>query len=450
MRVALETLGCRLNEAELETWAQQFRLRGYQLTSDSERADLLVINTCAVTQEAVKKSRQLIRRCRRHNPGAKLVVSGCYSSLHPEVLREIDGIDLLVHNRDKARLVERVHTELAPEAMPMDAREPEAHPLFQRGRNRAFIKVQDGCRYQCSFCIVTVARGAERSKPVAEVIAEINALHQQGINEVILTGVHIGGYGSDLGSSLVELIDQVLVHTDIPRVRLGSLEPWELDDGFLQLFDNPRFMPHLHLPMQSGSDTVLRRMARRCKTGAFRRLLDEAKGRVADLNVTTDIIVGFPGESAAEWQQTLEFVEGCGFSHIHIFPYSVRSGTRAAGLSDQVGAAEKKRRCRQLHLLGEGLKREFMQGFVGREMEVLLEDDRQECGGQVVYSGYTANYLKVVIPAGYCEHQVNRIIPVRLDGYLVTEQRLSGVPVQATVVGSVSDRSDVAVSAALS
>ena len=232
-----------------------------------------MINTCAVTGEAVRKSRKLLRRAQRDNPRARLVVSGCAASLDGEDLGDA-GIDLLVNNVDKDRLVEIASAELALPLMPATAADPAADALFARGRQRAFVKIQDGCRYQCTFCITTRARGEERSRPATEICDEINQLTESGIQEVVLAGVHAGGYGSDIGDSLSGLLARVLTDTDIPRIRLGSVEPWDLPDGFWQLFQNPRLMPHLHLPLQSGADSVLRRMARRCKSGEFARLVE--------------------------------------------------------------------------------------------------------------------------------------------------------------------------------
>ena len=242
MRVALNTLGCRLNEAELESWSNDFQRLGYSISPDPENADIVVVNTCAVTQEAVKKSRQLLRKSHRINPTAKLVVSGCYASLDADAVNDIDGVDLLIPNQDKDKLVQIVDEQLLDAAMPRLATEAGESPLFTRGRNRAFIKVQDGCRYRCTFCIVTLARGDERSKPIEQIITEINALYLQDIKEVVLTGVHIGGYGSDSDTDLCKLIKCILAETDVPRLRLGSVEPWDLDADFVELFSNGKHL----------------------------------------------------------------------------------------------------------------------------------------------------------------------------------------------------------------
>jgi threonylcarbamoyladenosine tRNA methylthiotransferase MtaB len=396
MFVHLKTLGCRLNEAELETWAQAFQKSGHQITREPQAAQLVVINSCAVTQDAARKSRNLIRRIHRDNPQAKLVVSGCYATLNPDEAANLLGVDLVVGNQDKNQLVEKALAELDMDTMPAMSTEPGEISLFTRGRQRAFVKVQDGCRYRCTFCIVTVARGEESSRPVQAVVDEINALHAQGISEVILTGVHLGGYGSDLETNLVALIQAILTQTAIPRLRLGSLEPWEFTDEFFALFQNPRLMPHLHLPLQSGSDSVLRRMARRCKTEEFAQIVGQLRAQVPGFNVTTDIIVGFPGETEQEWQDSLAFIGQVGFGHIHIFTYSKREGTKAAGLPNQISAEIKKQRSQQLHALADTMKQAFALENVGKEFPVLWEAYSEPLDGdkQRVF-GYTPNYLKV-------------------------------------------------------
>ena len=338
MQIHLKTLGCRLNEAELENWAQNFQKHGHQICREPDQADLIILNSCAVTQEAVRKSRQLIRRIHRDNPKAKLVVSGCYATLNESEAAQLLGVDLIISNKDKQRLVEKVLNELNLHAMPQSATEPAEISLFTRGRQRAFVKVQDGCRYRCTFCIVTVARGEEKSRPVDQIIDEINRLHEQGIQEVILTGVHLGGYGSDIQLRLTDLIQSILTETAIPRLRLGSLEPWELPDSFFQLFQNPRLLPHLHLPLQSGADTVLCRMARRCKTAEFRQMVEQARREIPFFNITTDIIVGFPGETEQEWQESLEFIERNRFqsySYIHLLAAARHQGRDIAECSTQ-------------------------------------------------------------------------------------------------------------------
>ena len=394
MRIRLQTLGCRLNEAELETWARDFQADGHRLVGDTEEADLLVFNSCAVTQDAVRKSRNLLRRASRENPKAKVVLSGCYASLNPEEAETL-GVDLIVGNADKHRLVEIAREQLSLDSMPVQSTEPGETSLFRLGRHRAFIKVQDGCRYRCTYCIVTMARGEERSREPADIINEINRLHGEGIQEAVLTGVHLGGYGSDSDSHLAALIGEILNQTQIPRLRLGSLEPWDIPDRFVDLFANPRLMPHLHLPLQSGSDSVLKRMARRCKTAEFASLVERLRNQVPDINITTDLIVGFPGETEGEWAETLAFVRQIGFGHTHVFSFSPRAGTAAATMPAPVHGDIKKARSRALHELAEQQKRDFATRHLGRTLAVLWEGMRRLEDGTAMIFGYTPNYLKV-------------------------------------------------------
>lgn len=389
--INFQALGCRLNEAELESWADEFMQRGHQVTTASDEADLVIFNSCAVTAQADRKSRQQIGRLHRENPDARLVVTGCHASLNPEQVRNTLGVDLVVDNRHKDNLVEQTLRRFADHSDLTGIGEAQ-NALLLRGRHRGFIKVQDGCRYRCTYCIVTLARGEERSRSSADIIAEINRLHEQGIQEIALTGVHVGGYGSDIDSSLYALLNEILELSEIPRIRLASVEPWDLDDHFFDLFDNPRLLPHMHLPLQSGCDSVLRRMARRCKTRDFAALVDHARSRVANFNVTTDLIVGFPGETEQEWQETMKFVESTGFGHMHIFPFSPRAGTKAARLPEQVDAATRKARSGEMHLLAAELKRQELTRHLGSRVEVLWERQLGESG---YWSGYTPHYHKI-------------------------------------------------------
>ncbi len=368
MRVHLKTLGCHLNEAELETWSRDFQAQGHQITQDLSDADLVVVNTRAVTGEAVRKSRKLMHKVHRENPHAKLVVSSCYTSLNPVTDTQIEGVDLVEITNHQSDL----------HSMPAIATIPEENSLLSRGRQRA-------------FCIVTVARGEERSRPIPDVVDEVNRLPTRGIQEVVLAGVHIGGYGSDTGSNLYELVKAILADTDIPLLRPGAVEPWDIPGQFWSLFDNTRFIPHLHLPLQSGADTVLRRMARRCKTDDFEGLVTEVRQQIPDFNLTTDIIVGFPGETEDEWNRPLKFVERISFGHLHIFSYSSRPDTRAAVLPDALPRELIRTRSEQMHQLGNRLKSQTQESYTGRHFPVLTEgadsSDKQR------WSGYTPNFL---------------------------------------------------------
>jgi len=392
LNINFQALGCRLNEAELETWASEFLQRGHQVTTDSGEADIVVFNSCAVTSEADRKSRQRINRLHRNNPAARLVVTGCHASLNPDQVKDYLGVDLVVKNESKNSLVTQTLTEFGVTETGVDLASETS--LFMRGRHRAFIKIQDGCRYRCTYCIVTIARGGERSRSIKDIVDEINRLHLQGVQEIAITGVHVGGYGSDTGSNLYELLSEILDRTEIPRIRLASVEPWDLPDNFFSLFQNSRLMPHMHLPIQSGSDTVLKRMARRCKTEEFSRIVEKARDSVPLFNITTDLIVGFPGETEEEWQQTMDYVEKTGFGHIHIFNYSRREGTKAAGLPGQIDKATRKERSRQMHQVAALLRKQELQKHVGNTYSVLWEQEISQQSG--TWSGYTPQYHKIV------------------------------------------------------
>lgn len=424
-RVHLQTLGCRLNEAELEHWARGFRALGLQLAEQPEQADMVVINTCAVTSASVRKSRNLVRRAQRANPKAKLVMTGCYAALSAEQAATELGVDLVVSNTEKDRLVELAQSAFGLMLGTDTAPDPDTHSLLAQNRQRAFIKVQDGCRYRCTYCVVTLARGEERSRPVDDIIRQIQQLQEEHIHEVVLAGVHLGGYGSDIGSSLSELVNAVLTQTKMPRVRLGSVEPWDLPDDFWPLFDNPRLMPHLHLPMQSGADSVLRRMSRRCKSKEFIQLIEQARARVPDFNVTTDIIVGFPGETEAEWQQTLDFVDQIGFGHIHIFAFSPREGTKAATLACPISREVKRQRSEQLHAISARDKAANLSQYLDREFEILIEGSPQiGLDGSIQWHGYTPNYLRVEMCSP--EKLENQLITIKTTSIDANGEQLLG------------------------
>lgn len=395
MKIHLKALGCRLNEAELEQWSREFTGGGHIITQDPSEADVVVVNTCAVTTEATKKSRKLMNRLHRENPQSKLVVSGCYATLEESKVADRLGVDLVVNNQNKDRLPQKVMDSFSANTMPLIAMEPSVSSLFSRGKQRAFIKIQDGCRYRCTYCIVTLARGEERSRSLADIVEEVNHLYAEGIQEIVLTGVHVGGYGSDLGSSLYELVVALLNDTDIPRIRFASVEPWDLPETFFSLFENKRLMPHMHLPLQSGADSVLRRMSRRCKVADFSNLVQQARGAIEGFNVTTDIIVGFPGESEEEWQQTLTTVESIGFGHIHIFSFSAREGTKAAGLDNPIDESIKKFRSQALHLLADKQKLFSFQSELGKQVDVLWESKKSTSEGRNHYIGYTPNFMRI-------------------------------------------------------
>lgn len=428
MKIHLKALGCRLNEAELEQWSRQFQQQGHAIVTQADEADVVVLNTCAVTTDATKKSRKLMNRLHRENPQSKLVVSGCYASLKPDEVASRLGVDLVIDNQQKEKLPAKVIEKFSANTMPLMAMEPGETSLFMRGRQRAFIKVQDGCRYRCTFCIVTVARGEERSRSLDDIVEQVNELQQQGIQEIVITGVHVGGYGSDIGSSLYELINMLLKETDIPRIRFASVEPWDLGDKFFNLFTNKRVMPHMHLPLQSGADSVLRRMSRRCKTAEFKELIENARKAIPDFNVTSDIIVGFPGETDDEWQQTLQIVESIGFGHLHIFSYSAREGTKAARLPNRIHTEVAKKRSKELHLLADQMKQNMLEMQLNKQIEVLWESQKaSDKEGYVRYTGYTPNFLRVETITRNDVLLESKIAQTRLSGLSSASGFLTGV-----------------------
>ncbi len=434
MRIYLDQLGCRLNFSENYTLAGRLQAAGHQVVACPEDAQVIVLNTCAVTSEAVRKSRQTVRHLHRRNPQARIAVTGCYATLQPEDAGNLPGVALVATNPEKEMLhalLEPWSAELddpadlarmQPDGVPFQA--PLPVPEGEWGRTRAFVKVQDGCDNRCTFCIVTVLRGQSRSRPLAEVVREVAQLAASGYREAVLTGVHLGAYGRDLPGAartdLKELVAAILTHTDIPRLRLSSLEPWELADGFFDLWARwpGRLCPHLHLPLQAGSDKILRRMARRCTTASFRALVAEARAAIPDLILTTDLIVGFPGETDADFEVGLAFVEEMRFAHAHIFPFSPRAGTAAATFDGQVPKAVKKERSRRLHAVVERTGRAERLRFVGTVRPVLWEGQGEPVTDRPdmhLWTGLTDNYLRVMtyVPSDVDLH--NRITPTRLD-----------------------------------
>ncbi|MGC8880151.1 MAG: tRNA (N(6)-L-threonylcarbamoyladenosine(37)-C(2))-methylthiotransferase MtaB [Anaerolineae bacterium] len=408
MRVRLETLGCRLNTSEMEQLARQLRAVGHQVTDTDGPCDVCVVNTCAVTHLAERKSRQLIRHLQQMYPHALLVVTGCYAELEPMRLQAM-GVPLVVGNQQKEHLTEIIAQELRLPEVP-----PTQLNICASGlRTRAFVKVQDGCDNACTFCVVRLARGKGRSRPMDEVVQEVHQLLCAGYREVVLSGVHLGAYGHDWGNQrgLFHLVRRLLDETDLARLRLSSLEPWDITPDFFTLWEDRRLARHLHLPLQSGCDATLRRMARRTTTQSFAELVAVARAAIPDLAVTTDIMVGFPGESEAEFAESLAFVETMQFARLHVFRYSPRPGTRAATMPDQVSPAVAAKRAHRMHMLGVKLEHSFRCRFIGRTMEVLWETARPE-SGTWLWSGLTDNYLRVTTLSREDLH--NTITPTRL------------------------------------
>ncbi|MDX1524023.1 MAG: tRNA (N(6)-L-threonylcarbamoyladenosine(37)-C(2))-methylthiotransferase MtaB [Anaerolineae bacterium] len=419
MRVRLDSVGCRLNISEIEEMGRRFAGGGHRLVGPGEIADLYVFNTCAVTHVAARKSRQIIRQMRRANAQAKVVVTGCYAELSPAEVKAL-GVDMVVGNDRKDNLPALL-TEAGwlkdAETIPAVDGASFITPTGAdtQGHTRAFIKVQDGCDNRCTFCIVTVARGAGRSRSIDEVVAEVNRLVALGYQEAVLSGVHLGSFGHDQGDphGLQHLVKAILADTDLPRLRLSSLEPWDLGQGFFDLWQNKRLLPHLHLPLQSGCDDTLRRMARHTSQAQFAGLLAEARAAIPDVSITTDVIVGFPGETEAEFARSIAFVESMAFAKLHIFRYSRREGTAAAKMKGQVPSKVVQARSQAMHTLNADLERAFRQKFVGRTLPVLWESSEPFGFGRQ-WSGLTDNYLRVITQTGPDVDLANRVIDTEM------------------------------------
>lgn len=403
-RVAFITLGCKVNQTETEAMAGLFRQRGYTVVEPVEQADVYVVNTCSVTHLGERKSRQMVRRAARLNPTAVVAVTGCFAQIAPEDAAAIEGVDVVIGTGDRHRIVELVETARRQNGPVlavgdiMAEREFEDIPLAGAlGRTRAFLKIQDGCDNYCTYCIIPYARGHLRSRSLDSIARETRNLAAAGFREIVLTGINLGAYGRETGQGgLSDAVRTVLAEPRIARVRLSSTESLEVSADLIDIMaEEPRLCPHLHLPLQAGADRILAAMRRPYTTGDYARLLECLRSRVPDLAVTTDIIVGFPGETPELFAETLAFATAMEFAKIHVFPYSRRSGTPAAGFADQVGDPEKKRRVAELLAAGERSGERFRQRFVGRTMPVLLE--KVERGRA---EGLTPNYQRVILLTG--------------------------------------------------
>ena len=410
MRIYVGSLGCKLNQSEMDALGQRLAAGGHELVAAPAEADLCVLNTCAVTHVAAQKSRQALRRLHRDNPQARLVATGCYAELTPQDLADLPGVEMVLGNQEKERLAELLgDRELESKAADPVSSVPST-------RTRALVKIQDGCDNACTYCIIHVARGPQRSRPAGEVLAEVQARLATGHQEIVLTGVHIGAYGRDRQREPDEhdlwgLVGLILAETGIPRLRLSSIEPWDLTEQAFRLWEDPRLCRHLHLPLQSGSDAILRRMARRYTTAEFDEWVTAARAAIPGLAVTTDLIVGFPGETDDEFAESLAFVKRIGFSRVHVFPYSVRPGTPAARMPGHVPVQIKAERARAMRAVASASQRAFSQRFVGGTLEVLWESFQEGHDG-TVWSGLTDNYLRVTTRSS--ANLANRLLPARL------------------------------------
>ena len=424
-KIAFYTLGCKVNQSDTASMEGIFRRAGYEVVDFGSPADVYLINTCVVTNTGQRKSRQIINRAVRHNPLSLIVVTGCYPQTAPEEVRAIAGVDVIIGNQERARIVELVEqalenkqTEILDnvQKMTVDTKFEELGVGTETDKTRAFLKIQEGCNQYCTYCIIPYARGPLRSRSLESIRSEVAKLVEAGYKEVVLIGIHLGCYGKELAKegkhiTLYDAVQAVLSVEGMCRVRLGSLESVEVEPLLLELMANePRLCKHLHLPLQSGCDKILQAMHRPYDTARFTQLLQQIRAQVPDVAITTDIIVGFPGETEEDFATTLAFAEKCGFAKMHIFPYSKRKGTPAEKMPNQVDEAVKGERAARLAAVDEKLHQAMLKQMVGKTEEVLFEQPVDA----VHMEGLCGPYLRVVVPG--TSELANTIAQVKITG----------------------------------
>ena len=427
MKIGICTLGCKVNQYETQAMEQELTGRGHTLVPFEGEADAYIINTCTVTAVSDKKSRQMIRRARKQNPDAVVAVCGCYAQTKPENIRELD-VDLISGTGDRMKfldLLEQAVREKEPVVSMDEALRRRQFEVLPAGgmaqRTRAMLKVEDGCVNFCSYCIIPYARGPVRSLPLKAAAEQTRQLRQEGYREIVLTGIEISSWGQDLrdGTSLIDLLETVSREAGDMRLRLGSLEPRTITEEFCRRAAAlPGLCPHFHLSMQSGCDGTLRRMNRKYDSKRYKESVDLLNVYFDRPAITTDLIVGFPGETEEEFSATLDFVRSCGFAEMHIFPYSIRTGTPAAEM-EQVPKAVKEERAARAAAVAEELHQRYLSGFVGQVYPVLYEQPYEG-----IWHGHAPNYMTVTATAAEDLH--NRVISTRITG--AAEGLLTGEP----------------------
>jgi threonylcarbamoyladenosine tRNA methylthiotransferase MtaB len=414
-RVAISTLGCKTNQFESAAMSEKFEQSGYSVVPFTSEADIYIINSCTVTARTDAETRRMVRRARRLNPQARIIATGCYAQVAPGELEQLPELDCVLGNQEKQDIITLVESGVS--RVSDISHERGAGPLKLESfaeHTRAFLQVQNGCNSFCAYCIVPYARGRSRSVPIDEVLEGIRGLVANGYQEVVLTGIHLGAYGLDLGpaGSLTELVRKIDDERLVPRLRIGSLEPNEFTDELLSLMATSDIIcPHLHLPLQSGSDTVLKRMRRPYTARFFCELVEKIKSALPTAFIGADIIAGFPGESEAEFAETLKLVDDLPFSDLHVFPYSKRGGTRAATMPGQLQPVIITNRAGILRNASAGKKKAFLESQVGQELQVLIQGidvKKQIC------SGISRNYVNVAFPD--LSGSINTECSVRVTG----------------------------------
>lgn len=404
MKVAITTLGCRVNQYESEAMIEKFLREGYEVVSFEDYSDVYVINTCTVTNMGDKKSRQMIGRARRHNPDSIIAVVGCYSQIAPNDVASIEGVDVVLGTRNKGEIVYWVNRAREEKKQLIEVNDVMKNKVFEelnieeyQDKTRAFIKIQDGCNRFCSYCLIPYARGAVCSKEPKKVLEEARKLAENGFKEVIMSGIHTASYGVDLHEkvTLVDLLEQIDEIEGIERIRIGSIDPTFFSKDVIGRITNlKKLCPHFHLSLQSGCNETLKRMNRHYTVEEYKEVVEQLRASIKDVSITTDVIVGFPGETDEEFNATYEFLRDIKLSKMHIFKFSPRTGTKAASMKEQIPGKIKDERSSKLIELNNILEKEFMNNFIGRTMEVLYEKPYDK--NMERFEGYTTNYIKVV------------------------------------------------------
>jgi len=428
VRVCFTNLGCKLNQAEVERLARELVAAGHRVVESLAEADLHVLNTCTVTHVAARDSRKAAGRGARVRPGLRTVITGCWATEEPAAAARIAGVDLVVPNAEKHLLAEKIRaafSEAFSEGDPAESSAPDLPYLpVAVGSTRALVKVEDGCNMRCAFCIIPSTRGRQQSRPLDEVVAEVRSLAGAGFSEIVLTGVQISAYREAGGRRLIDLVRAVLAESGMPRLRLTSIAPWDLDERLLSLWDDPRLCRHLHLSLQSGATATLRRMRRPYTAESYGRLLERVRAAIPGVGITTDVIAGFPGESEAEFSDSLAFVTAARFAKVHAFPFSPREGTEAATLPGHIPPEVKKERMARLLAAAAAGETAFQQSLLGTRATVLWERPRGTLG-----HGLTDNYLRVF--SASAAGMAGRLSEVELVA--LTEGGVSGTPIRSRI-----------------
>ncbi len=420
-RVSLHTLGCKLNYAETSTIGDRFRREGFDIIEFGAPSDVIVINSCTVTENADRECRQLVRRALRANPDAFVVVTGCYAQLQPEEIASIDGVDMVLGSAEKFRileLAENFRKRDVPKVVVGEIAEDSFGPAYsgeEDARTRAFLKVQDGCDYNCSFCTIPLARGASRSQPIQAAVRQAGELVANGFREIVITGVNVGDFGRKRGETLYDLLVALHEVRGLDRLRISSIEPNLLTDPIIELSArSPIMLPHFHVPLQSGADVTLGKMRRRYRSALYRDRVEKVLAEMPDAAIGVDVIVGFPGESDEHFGQTYDFLHALPVAYFHAFTYSERENTPAAGYDAAVPVETRRNRTRMLRALSEKKRGAFAAAHRGQVRPVLFEHGAHGAGDGMIY-GLTDNYIRVAVP--YQSVLENRIVPVRVGKF---------------------------------